>query len=598
MSRSILVGAALPLVLLALVLASCSPPATPTTPAVSATPTVPAKAGRGNGGTLKILYWQAPTILNPHLTTGAKDWAASRVTYEPLASYDKDGTLIPFLAQEIPSLTNGGVAADGRSVTWKLRRDVKWSDGQPFTAKDVLFTYQFISDSTSGATTTASYDAVKNVEAPDDYTVKVNFKDVNPAWSLPFVGTMGMILPEHAFEGYVGAKRRDAPVNQMPIGTGPYRVTQFKTQEVLFLGSQLIETNIIVFEPNPFFREPDKPFFGRVEVRGGGTVDEAAREVLQTGDVDFAYNLQLDAETLDKLQVEGQGHLLSSFGFFVERIAMNQTDPNRTTEDGERSSVKFPHFFLTNKTVRQAFDLAIDRQAIAKLYGATGRLTTNILVSPATYQSQNTKYAYDPGKAATLLEQEGWRDANGDGVREKDGVKLSVAFQTAVNPVRQQTQDIVKKNLEAIGVEVSLKIIDSSIFFGSDQTNPNTRLRFSADMEEYQTGNRSPDPGAYMKWWTCDEIVQKANNWSGNNVERWCNPAYDALYKQSTTEMDPAKRRLMFIQMNDMVVNELIEIPLIHRADVAGVNDTLEGVEFTPWDAELWNIKDWRRKSQ
>jgi peptide/nickel transport system substrate-binding protein len=116
-------------------------------------------------------------------------------------------------------------------------------------------------------------------------------------------------------------------------------------------------------------------------------------------------------------------------------------------------------------------------------------------------------------------------------------------------------------------------------------------------MQEYATGNRSPDPGEYMKWWTCDEIAQKSNNWSGHNDGRWCNPAYDALYQQSTTEMDPAKRRELFIQMNDMIIGDVALIPLVHRADVNGVGNTLQGVEFTPWDAELWNIKDWRRTS-
>ena len=144
---------------------------------------------------------------------------------------------------------------------------------------------------------------------------------------------------------------------------------------------------------------------------------------------------------------------------------------------------------------------------------------------------------------------------------------------------------------------MELKIIDASTFFGPDPSNPNTRWHFYADMEEYNLGNASPDPGAYMKNWTCDEIVQKSNNWSGNNIERWCNPAYDALYEQSRTEMDPEKRRQLFVQMNDMIIEEMVLIPLVDRAGVHGVSNTLEGVDLTPWDSELWNIKDWRRVS-
>jgi peptide/nickel transport system substrate-binding protein len=408
-----------------------------------------------------------------------------------------------------------------------------------------------------------------------------------------------MILPRHAFGGYSGADAKNAPANQLPIGTGPYRMVApgIKPQEVLFLGTQLVETNKIVYEANPFFREADKPFFSKVELRGGGTVEEAARSLFQVSDVDFAYNMLLDADLLMQLEAEGKAEAVAYSTAKVERILLNLTDPNRATEDGERSSLRFPHPFFSDKKVRQAFGLAIDREAIAKLYGRTGQPTANLLVAPSIYESPNTRYEFNLEKATALLDQAGWRDADGDGIRDKDGVKMSVVFQTSVNDIRQQTQEIVKQNLEAIGVEVELKITDASIFFGPDPTNPNTRWHFYADMEEYNLGNNSPDPGGYMKNWTCDEIVQKSNNWSGNNIERWCNPAYDALYEQSRTEMDPEKRRQLFIQMNDLIIEEAILIPLVDRAGVHGVSNTLVGVDLTAWDSELWNIKDWRRVS-
>ena len=181
------------LVAIGLALAGCGGPgdeaaveAAATAPAATPTP-----GGRGSGDTLRILYWQAPSILNPHLALGSKDWAASRVTYEPLASFNQAGELIPFLAAEIPSLENGGVAPDGRSVTWKLKPGVKWSDGEPFTADDVRFTYEFVANPATGATTTAVYEAVTGVEVIDDLTVKVKFGDVTPTWFLPFVGGAG-----------------------------------------------------------------------------------------------------------------------------------------------------------------------------------------------------------------------------------------------------------------------------------------------------------------------------------------------------------------------------------------------------------------------
>ncbi|WP_244523092.1 ABC transporter substrate-binding protein, partial [Ensifer sp. LC54] len=123
----------------------------------------PAQSAELDRDTLRLLLWQAPSTLNPHLAPGIKDQTASRIVYEPLASFDSEGNLVPFLAAEIPSLENGQVAADGRSVTWKLRPNVKWSDGVPFTAKDVLFTYAYITNEDVGSSSTGSYRSVEKV---------------------------------------------------------------------------------------------------------------------------------------------------------------------------------------------------------------------------------------------------------------------------------------------------------------------------------------------------------------------------------------------------------------------------------------------------
>ncbi len=544
-----------------------------------------APSGRGAGDTLRLLYWQAPTILNPHLAVGLKDYEASRIVYEPLATYDKSGKLIPFLAAEIPTLENGGIAKDGKSVTWKLKQGVKWSDGQPFTAQDVVFTHKFVSNPKVGATSTASYDAVKSVEAINDYTVKINFKTVNPAWSLPFVGEYGMILPRHIFEPYNGANARESPANLIPVGTGPYLVTEFRPSD------------IIVYQPNPQFREADKPFFKRVELKGGGDATSAARAVLQTGDADYGWNIQVEAPILQQLQAAGKGGIITLFGPVVERLYLNYTDPNQATKDGERSSKQLPHPFFSDIKVRQAINYAIDRDTIVKqLYGATGKPTANLLVSPKIYNSPNNSYEFNLKKAAALLDSAGWVDSNHNGTRDKKGVEMKVVFITSVNPLRQKTQQIIKQSLETLGIGVEIKSIDGSIFFASDPANPETYNHFYADMVMLATNNFSPDPGAYMKEWTCDEIPQKSNNWSKPNTTRYCNPKYDALWRQSTTELNPEKRRQLFIQMNDMLIKDVGVIPLVDRATTIAISKRLDGIDLTPWDSDTWNIKDWKRK--
>lgn len=532
---------------------------------------------------LKLLYWQAPTILNPHLSVGLKDLEASRLTLEPLATYTASGELVPILAATVPTLENGGVAADGRSVTWELKPGVTWSDGTPFTAADVVFTHRFIADPAVGAISAGTYEQVERVEAIADHTVKITFKDVNPGWSEVFVGTQGMILPAHAYADHLGENAREAPANLRPIGTGPYRVVQFKPGDV------------VVYEPNPTYREAGKPAFRRVELKGGGDATSAARAVLQTGDADFAYNLQVEAPVLETLLAAGQGQVTANFGPQVERVLVNLTDPNREV-DGDRSSLKAPHPFLSDVRVRRAFNLAMDREAIAtQLYGRTGKPTANFLVSPALYNSPNTTYTFDLAQAKALLDQAGWQDTNGNGTRDKDGVEMQLVFQTSVNPLRQKTQAVIKQALESIGVGVQLKSVDASIFFASDPNNTDNSGHFYADLQMFTTGNTSPDPTSYMKTYTCDEIAQKANNWTKGNVSRYCNPAYDALWQEAAQELNAETRQQLMIQMNDLLVNEAVVLPLVHRAETAGVSHRLVGVNLTPWDLNTWNIAEWRR---
>jgi peptide/nickel transport system substrate-binding protein len=555
-----------------------------------------AASQRGACGPLRLLSWQAPTTTNPHLSIGIKDLAASRIVYEPLASFDADGGLIPLLAAEIPSPENGGVAANGRSVTWKLKADLKWADGAPFTADDVLFTYEFASGANVGATSRATYRIVSQVEVIDDLTVKVHFQDVNPAWALPFVGVNGMIIPRHLFVNYVGANAQDAPGNLQGVGTGAYRVVEFTEEDILIIGEDAVSTIKIVYEPNPFFREPDKPCFDRVTLQGGGDALTAAKAVFSDGIVDYGYNLQVASDILQTLEAQGKGTLVAPPTAKTERIMINFSDPNRETGDGERSNVAYPHPFLTDKKIRQAISLGIDRVAISELYGKVGRVTTNMLVSPARYNSPNTSWEYNLEKAARILDQAGWTDTDGDGVREKGKLRLSMVFQTSVNSVRQKTQQIIKNALESIGFEVELKIIDASIFFGPVRDNTNTRRHFYADLEEFTFNNKSPDPGVYMRAWTCGAIAQKANNWSASNWARYCNPDYDKLYQQSTTELDAQKRRSLIVQMNDLLINDFAVIPIVERSSAFGISNDLAGIEPTPWDVDVWNIKDWKRK--
>jgi peptide/nickel transport system substrate-binding protein len=582
---------------LIIILASCSgaptnPPPTvaPTQPAIEApTKAVPT---RGQGGTVTLLYFQAPTIVNPHLSPGTKDLSASRITYEPLASFDQEGKLVPFLAAEVPSLENTQVAADGKSVTWKLKQDIKWADGEPFTAEDVLFTYQYVTNPDVKSSSAGSYSEVENVEVLDDYTVKVNFKKPIAAWYAPFVGPFGMIIPRHIFEAYNGVNFADASANLQAVGTGAYFVSEYRKEDVLIIGGNAVSTVKIIYDINPYYRDPNKPFFSKVELQGGGDINLAG-QASKEGAVDFTWNPALPEDTLVDIESAGKMIVLAPPSSFVERIMLNFTDPNKETADGERSSLQFPHPFLSDLRVRQAISMAIDREVIAAPYGRGGTLITNILAEPDYYASPNNIFEYNPQRAAELLDEAGWVDSNGDGIREKDGVELRIMFQTSIQPLRQAAQEQVKKDLEAIGFFVELKQIDSSIFLGPPKDTTDTRRQFYADFEEFAFSNKNPDPSAYMAGWVCDKAAQKENDWSLPNWSRYCNPEFDALFDQASSELDPDKRTELFVKMNELLIQDVAVIPLIKTTQPIAVGVDLKGYNFTPWDLEVWNIAEW-----
>ncbi len=393
---------------------------------------------------------------------------------------------------------------------------------------------------------------------------------------------------------------QDAAAVGKPVGTGPYRLVSFKTEDMLLIGEDLISTVKLVLEPNPLYREREQLFFRKIEIHGGGDTLTAARAVLVNGVSDYAWNLQVDAETLKTISGKGKGRIEVIPKPYVEKIFLNQTDPNRETETGERSCLRFPHPFFKDKRVRQALAHSIPREKITMLYGHAAAPTTNDLVAPPGYNSPNTVrlYPFDLKRAAGLLDQSGWTDSDGDGIRDKDGEKMHILFQTSVNPIRQQTQRIVKETLKSIGIEVELKVVDASIFFPPDPANPNNAQHFLADLQEYYTGANTPAVRGYMKKWTCDQIPQQSNNWAFTNNGRWCNPEYDKLYKRTASEMDPEKRRDLFIRMNDILIEDVAIIPLVRRSVLSATSNTLTGIDFTPWDTDTWKIKDWRRKRE
>ena len=540
----------------------------------------PTKAG--GGGPLKVLWWQGPTLLNPHFAVGTKDQDGSRLFYEPLAGWDIDGNLRPLLAAQIPGREDGSLAADGKSVVWKLKKGVTWHDGKPFTADDVVFTWAYAKDPATAATTTGSYKDVM-VEKVDDYSVKVIFDKPTPFWADAFVGVNGMIIPKHLFADFTGAKSRDAPTNLKPVGTGPYIFSSFKPGDVV--------TGVI----NPKYHQENRPHFDSIEMKGGGDAVSAARAVLQTGEYDFAWNLQVEDEILLRLEKSGKGKVEISPGGNMEHIQVATTDP-WTEVDGERSSIKSKHPTLSDPAVRQALSMLIDKASIEKfIYGRTGQATANFVVNPEKFRSKTTKFEFNVDKASDLLEKAGWKKG-ADGIREKGGKKLKFVFQTSINQPRQKTQAIIKQACQKAGIDIEVKAVVASVFFSSDVANPDTYPHFYTDLQMYTVTMSQPDPEVYLRQFLTAEVAQKDNKWQGRNITRWRNAEYDATHVAAQTELDPVKRAAMFIKCNEMVINDVAVIPVVARPGVVAMNSKLQA-EISGWDNNTWDLANWFKEA-
>lgn len=600
--------------LVALVAIACAAPAAPTTapapaptsapaavPTTAAAPlpppatAAPAAAAAGSCGTLRILYWQAVTMLNPHLSTGTKDYDGARLVYEPLASWDPRGNIVPSLAAEIPSASNGGIASDFTTITWKLKQGVKWSDGSDFTADDVIFTYKYTIDPKTATVTAGDYANIKTVEAVDKYTVKITWKAPNSNPFEAFTGGHGNILQKKQFEPFIGDKSRDGP-NLKGIGTGPFVIREAKPNDV------------VTYDMNPNYRDfsKGKPCFKEVIFKGGGDANSAAKAVFQTGEVDYAWNLQVEAAVLVPMSsaADSKGILSGPPGPNLERLLLNRSNPDPALGD-KRSEPDQPHPFFSDLNVRKAFAMVINtKEMAAQLYGPAGDGTCLVLNSPANIVSKNiTCSKADDAAFATankMLDDAGWPKGP-DGIRHKTvggkDVKMNIVYQTTVNALRQKEQAFVKDAWEKLGAKVELKSVDAGIFFSTDEANPDTAVKFFTDVEMFTNGSNTPDQTTYLKGWTCDEIKTRSAKWVGTNYERVCNKDYDALYAQLVKETDPAKRNDLTIKMNDILVNDVVVIPLVARKNPDGYSKALTNVDVNgAWDSTMWNIADWGKK--
>nr|PZN33724.1 MAG: peptide ABC transporter [Actinomycetota bacterium] len=579
----------------ALVLAACGSSGSSTTqttgttqPAGDTTTTGGGGSGGegGQGGHLQLLMWQAPSLVNGMLSSGTKDTLAGSLVLEPLAWFGPNTEIIPALAADLPTVENGGVSDDLTSITWTLKEGLVWSDGTPVTSADAVFTWEYCTHPQTGCTQSGSFAGVKQVVAVDDRTIRVEFEEATPYPYVPFVGAVSPILQKAQMEDCIGRADQCSEQNNYPIGTGPYKVKNFLFEDT------------VEYEVNPLYRDYQngKPFFGTVTIKGGGDAEAAARSVLEIGEADYAWNLQVAPDILDPMIAAGIGTVEAGFAANIEHLNLNQTNP-KSDPPSEWMDGNNPHpVFHNNPQFAKALSLAIDREELTRVgYGVAGKPICSIW-PPTNSTTHNWCLTQDIDEANRILDELGYMDANGDGIREHPEFgELIFDYHTSTNAVRQTFQELIKSYWSQIGIGVNLRNTDASVFFGNEDGADNIN-RFMADIQMY-TFVPLADGVSHFAQYTTDDMTGAFNNYGGQNLLRYSNPEFDALFKelQRTAEID--KRNQLMNQLSDIIVGDGAVIPLVWRASVSAFKNDIKGYGvLNGWDSEFWNIADWYRE--
>lgn len=546
---------------------------------------------RGEDGTLRVIIWQAPTGAASHSALSDKDYLAAAPVIEPLIHYAADGTLVPNLIEAVPSVEAGTRAEDASWCELTLLEGLLWSDATPVTANDIVFTWQWVTNPDNAATSADVWSSIKSIEAVDDRTARVEFVQPSVTWFEPFAGAYdGNLYPAHAFNN--DPTNKNEAFVTAPIGTGPFVVESF------------VANDSAVYVANPNYREPSKPAFARLELKGGGDPTAAARAVLQTAEMDYAWNVQVEPTVLAQMVGDGSnGGVHSAGGTTVEGLNFNFSDPN-TEVDGQRSHKDTPHPIFSDLAVRQALSMAVPRQLIAdELYAEGEEPTANVLAGLDLFDSPNTSWTYDLEAAAKVLEDAGWV-LDGD-VRVKDGVRLEFLLMTSTSSVRQKTQSIVKEAFAQIGVNIQIDSVDAAIFFDSTPGNDQNFYHMYWDMDLWTNGPYSPLPISWMSRWYAgpegENIAQAANDWQKNNTQRYQNPEYDAMYEALLTETDEQAAFEQLIALNDLLIADVVQIPIVNRSvgtyalsNRIRNENMANGPSFVLpfWNLANWNLND------
>ncbi|HEY3313703.1 MAG TPA: peptide ABC transporter substrate-binding protein [Bacillota bacterium] len=505
-------------------------------------------SGSSSKSKLIIGSLQEPKDINPLTSEMVASAEVETLIYEPLVQITDKLEWIPALAKEVPTTANGGVSTDGKTITYKLRNDVKWSDGKPFTSKDVKFTWQAIMDPKTNVVSRSGYELIGSIDTPDDYTAVLHMKDVYA----DFLSMFNIVVPEHV---YAGKDLNNDPGWKTPVGTGPYTLTkteegsylEFTANKNYYRGKPKVQTIIykIVPDTNVMFTQ------------------------LQTGEVDGF--LSFNWNQLQQIQGLKNQQAFVTPGFLWEHIDLNENDMKDLTKPSIFADVK----------VRQAIMYAFDRKAVVDtvMYGRVQIANADQVPISPYYNDNVTKYTRDVAKAKALLAEAGWK-AGSDGILVKNGKKFEFTLgTTAGNASREKIEQIFQQNLAEVGIKVNIKNAEAAAFFEATQ-----KRQFEAALYAWQSGVDPDD----LTLWHSKQIGE------GQNYVGYKNAELDQLLDQGQKTMDVAQRKQIYRRVQEILATELPTIFIYYRATLDAVNTGLKNFKPNPTlRTNFWNAWEW-----
>jgi len=556
------------------------PPVTVPATAVVVEPTAAPKSS------ITIVIAEDPPSFNPAVGQTGFDSLVMELVMLALADVDENGNAFPEIAEELPTVDNGGVVIDEENgtmdVTWKLRQDIKWADGVPVTAEDVVFTYDAVVEPNFGYWV-PGIDYIDGLEKLDDYTVVVHYNTIYPSYQTQFGGYLMAVWPAHycVVDESQGFFNWDC--GKKPLSDGPYTLKEW------------VQNDHLTFERNPNYYEAGKPAIDEINVKI--VPDEAVRkEMLKKGDADLdmwtAENVIAELKNVPNVEVS-----LSTIDRWVMRIVLN------FAAKGTTDPVATPHPILSDVRVRRAIRMAIDVDTIAQefWYGYAKPVWTEFFRPPYNV-CDIPKPVYDPEQAKAMLEEAGWIDQDGDGVREchgcttgaEEGYKMEMEFITysEYGQTLDNTQLYIAEKLGEIGIKLNISLVEGAVLWDTS-TNGGIEQSGNFDMDIWDDGYSGSDPTDFL--WVYYHSAAAVPD-VGQNYGRYMNPAVDELIDSLYT-LDEASRQEAFCQIATILDEDLPELILFTTVDANAHSSRLQGVLSNANEIVTWNVEDWTVKS-